>query len=268
MVPAPTAEDWDGAAPPPPLVAAAAPTGWGGFRHSRPLGSYGSLRPGGSVGRAGMGGRVLVGPGVPGVESAGIAPVAAATAEGLAGDAADAAPTGLRGGVAGDGSISAEEDVVLRDPVADRGAAGGAPGARRPAGVGDAEDGRCGRNGGKGAGTAGPPARKCEPPKERARPPRPPGGRHVGPGCRGQRAEQATADRAPRGGCSAMRAERSLPLVCNDRFAGLDMHGRNYPHWLVTARVNFLSGNCVQSTVSALSGQRATTVGGTVFAGK
>jgi len=90
----------------------------------------------------------------------------------------------------------------------------------------------------------------------------------VGPGCRGQRAREATADRAPRGGCSAMRAKRSLPLVCNDRFAGLDMHGRNYPHWLVTARVNFLSGNCVRSTVSALSGRRATTVGGTVFAGK
>jgi len=158
--------------------------------------------------------------------------------------------------------------VVLRDPVADGGAAGGAPGARRPAGVGDADDGWRGRNGGKGTGTAGPPARGCEPPKKRTRPPHPPGGRHVGPGCRGQRAREATADRAPRGGCSAMRAKRSLPLVCNDRFAGLDMHGRNYPHWLVTARVNFLSGNCVRSTVSALSGRRATTVGGTVFAGK
>ena len=44
-----------------------------------------------------------------------------------------------------------------------------------------------------------------------------------GPGCRGLRARQVTADRAPRGGCSALRAERSLPLVCNDRFGRLDM---------------------------------------------
>ena len=35
-----------------------------------------------------------------------------------------------------------------------------------------------------------------------------------GPGCRGQSAWQATADRAPRGGSSALRAERSLPVVC------------------------------------------------------
>ena len=53
-----------------------------------------------------------------------------------------------------------------------------------------------------------------------------------------ERARQATADRAPRGGCSALRAGRLLPLVCNDRLAGHDMHGGNYLHWLVTARVN------------------------------
>jgi len=53
-----------------------------------------------------------------------------------------------------------------------------------------------------------------------------------------ERARQATADRAPRGGCSALRAGRFLPLVCNDRIGGLDMHGGNYLHWLVTARVN------------------------------
>jgi len=53
-----------------------------------------------------------------------------------------------------------------------------------------------------------------------------------------ERARQATADRAPRGGCSALRAGRFLPLVCNDRLGGLDMHGGNYLHCLVTARVN------------------------------
>jgi len=63
-----------------------------------------------------------------------------------------------------------------------------------------------------------------------------------GPSFRGQRARQATADRAPRGGCSALRAERSLPLVCNDRFGGPDKHGGNYLHWLVTARVNSQTG--------------------------
>jgi len=39
-----------------------------------------------------------------------------------------------------------------------------------------------------------------------------------------ERARQATADRAPRGGCSAFRAGRFLPFVCNDRLGGLDMH--------------------------------------------
>jgi len=56
--------------------------------------------------------------------------------------------------------------------------------------------------------------------------------------CAPERAHQATADRAPRGACSALRVGLLLPLVCNDRFGGLDMHGENYLHWLVTARVN------------------------------
>jgi len=77
-----------------------------------------------------------------------------------------------------------------------------------------------------------------------------------------------TTDRAPRGGCSVLRAERSLPLVCNDRFRGLCMHGWNYLHWWVTARVKSLSGNRARATVSALLARRATTVGGTVVAGK
>ena len=171
VVPEPTAEAGDAAAPPPALVAAAAPT----IRHSRQLGSYGSRRPGGNVGRAGMGGRALVGPGVACVEVAGNVSVAASAADGLSrgaagaastrsaadrvGGAADEALLGLSGRVARDGSISAEWDVVLRDPFGDRGATGGAPGVRRPAGVGDFDDGRHGRNGGAGTGTAGPPVR-------------------------------------------------------------------------------------------------------------
>jgi len=53
-----------------------------------------------------------------------------------------------------------------------------------------------------------------------------------------ERARQATADRAPRGGCSALHAGRLLPLVCNDRLGGLDMRGGNYLHWFMTAPVN------------------------------
>jgi len=85
--------------------------------------------------------------------------------------------------------------VVLRDPVGDGGNAGEAPGVRRPAGVGDADDGRRGLNGGTGTGTAGPPARGCEPAKGRARPPRLPGGPHGGPGL--PRPEGAAGDSRP-----------------------------------------------------------------------
>jgi len=46
------------------------------------------------------------------------------------------------------------------------------------------------------------------------------------------------------------------------------MHGGNYLYWLVTARVKSLSGNWARATVSALLGRRATTVGGTVVAGR
>jgi len=89
-----------------------------------------------------------------------------------------------------------------------------------------------------------------------------------GPGGRGQRARQETTDRAPCGGCSALRAKRSLPLVCNDGFGGLDMHGGYYLHWLVIAWVSSRSGTRARATVFALLGRRATTVGGTVVAGK
>jgi len=138
-----------------------------------------------------------------------------------------------------------------------------------------AEHQRCGGRGGGsalptrsdsgGTGTAGPPMSAGSSPRRGApgpdNPPR-------GPSGRGRRARQATTDRAPRGGCSALRAERSLPLVCNDRFGGLCMHGGIYLHWLVTTRVKSLSGNWAWATVSALLGRRATTEGGTVVAGK
>ena len=149
--------------------------------------------------------------------------------------------------------------VVLREPADGGGAAGGAPGVRRTrGGVGGADEVGIGRKGDGGPAYE----RMCEPAKGRAWPRRPP----RGPSGRGRRARQATTDRAPRGGCSALRAERSLLLVCNDRFGGLYMHGRNYLHWLVTARVRSLSGNWARATVSALLGRRATTVGGTVVA--
>ena len=82
--PAPPADAEGVAAPPPPLVGAAAPTGRGSVRQSRPLGSHGIRRPGGNGGRAEMGGRALVGPGVADVDGAGTASGAATTADGLA----------------------------------------------------------------------------------------------------------------------------------------------------------------------------------------
>jgi len=133
-------------------------------------------------------------------------------------------------------------------------------GAADAGGVGGADEVGLGRNGDGGPAYE----RRCEPAKGRAWPRRPP----RGPSGRGRRARQATTDRAPRSGCSALRAERSLLLVCNDRFGRLCMHGGNYLHWLVTARVNSLLGNWARATVSALLGRRATTVGGTVVAGK
>jgi len=35
-----------------------------------------------------------------------------------------------------------------------------------------------------------------------------------------------------------LRVGLFLPLDCNDGLGGLDMHGGNYLHWLVTARVD------------------------------
>jgi len=198
--PEPPAAAGDAAGPTPPLVAAAAPAWRGGFRHSRPLGSYGSRKPGGNVGRAWTDGPALVGPGVARVAGATIAPDAASAADGLArgatggtsarsvsgriGDAADGAPPGLSGGVAGDGSISAEGDVVLREPAGGGGAAGGAPEVRRTRrGIGVADAVGPGRNGDGGPAHE----RQCEPVKGRARPRRRRGVRVAAAGGRGRR---------------------------------------------------------------------------------
>jgi len=261
----PTADAGDAAAPTPSLVAAAAPAGRGGFRHSRPLGSYGSRKPGGNVGRAGMGGRALVGPGVAGVAGAGIAPVAASAADGLArgGGGRDLDAVGVqsrrgRGGRSPAGAIGGRRRGRLH--LSRRGCS--TMGLRRRRwrgrrGTGGATDGggrrrrrrRARTERGRGHWDGGHACeRGCEFAKGRAWPSRPP---RV-PGSRGRRARQATTDLAPRGGCSALRAERSLPIVCNDGFRGLYMDGGNYLHWLATARVNSQSGNRGQATVSAL----------------
>jgi len=118
---------------------------------------------------------------------------------------------------------------------------------------------------GRGHGDGGPACeRGREPAKGGAWPSRPP----RGPGGRSRRARQTTTDRAPRGGCSALRAERSLPLVCSDRFGRLYVQGGNYLHWLATAGVNSQSGNRARATLSALLGRSATKVGGTIVASK
>jgi len=189
VVPGPPEAAGGAADPAPPLVAAAAPAWRGGLRHSRPLASYGSRKPGGNVGRAGTGGRALVGPGVTGAAGASISPDAVSAADGLArgttggisartapgrtGDAADGAPPGLSGGVVGDGFISAEGDVVLREPASGGGAAGGAPEVRRTQrGVGGADQVGLGRI------RDGGPAyeRRREPAKGRGWPRRPAAG--------------------------------------------------------------------------------------------
>jgi len=146
--------------------------------------------------------------------------------------------------------------VVQRDPAVGGAAAGGAREVRRTRGVGGADEVGHGRNGDGGPACE----RRCGPAKGRAWPRR----RPRGPSGRGRRARQATTDRAPRGSCSALREERSVPLVCNHRSGGLYMHGGNYLHWLVTALVKSLSENWARAMVSTLLGRRATTVGGTV----
>jgi len=139
--------------------------------------------------------------------------------------------------------------VVLRGPLCARRPPRGRRrrrGTRSPTGGGDASGGGGRRGGNAGAGKMGPsrcPARATRGAyltgRATAHGPRgrPDWRAREGAGAPG-RARQATADRAPRGGCSALRVGWFLPLVCNDRLGGLDMHGGNYLHWLVTARVN------------------------------
>jgi len=105
----------------PALAAAAAPAGRGGFRNSRPFGSYGSRKLGGTDGRTGTVRRRPERPDASGATADGAGPEAAAAVDGHARGEGDGAPTGLAGGVAGDGSISAEGDVVLRGPLCARG---------------------------------------------------------------------------------------------------------------------------------------------------
>jgi len=118
-VAAPDAGDVATSAPAP--ASATTPAGRGGFRHSRPLGSYGSRMPGGTGGRTGTAGPRPVGPDVAGAAGAVPAPGAVAAVDGSPAGAGDGAPMGPAGGVAGDGSISAEGDLVLRGPPMCRG---------------------------------------------------------------------------------------------------------------------------------------------------
>ena len=139
-------------------------------------------------------------------------------------------------------------NVVLRGPLCSIGATAGAsgtPGARILAGVSDA--GGCSRGldgGARAETTTDPSASRSEPAGGAYQDVVP---RHAGPtgdwGASLERAPQAVADRTSRGGWSAYRVERSLPLICNDCLGGLDFPARHYLRWLVTARVNSHPGN-------------------------
>jgi len=221
---------------------ATAPSGWGGFRHSLPFGSYGSRMPGGTGGRTGTARRRPGGPDVVDVADADTGPGAATAVDGHDAGMRDEAPTGPAGGVARDASISAEGNVVLRGPLCARGPPRGRRrrrATRHPTRGGDASGGGGRRSGDATAGTMGPPrcpaqATRGAYPNCRASVRGPRGGpgwcAREGGGAP-ERARQATADRAPRGGCSALRVRRLLPLVCNDRLGGLEIHGGNYLHW-------------------------------------
>jgi len=209
--------------------------------------------PGATDGRKGMAGRRPGGPGVVGAVAADTEPGATAAVDGNAAGAVNGAPAGPARGVAEVSCISAEGDVVLLCPLCAREPPRGRlrrQGTRQPSGGGDASGVIDRRGGVTGTGTMGPS--RC--------PARATGGAYLtrratargprgGPGWRAregagvpERARQATADRAPRGGCSALRVGQLLPLVCNDRLGGLNLHGGIHLHWLVTARVNSNSG--------------------------
>jgi len=175
-------------------------------------------------------------------------PGAAAAVEGHEGGLGDGAPTGPAGGSPGTAPSRPKEMKYNGAPYATGGHRGG---------VGDDGDvvpdvgwrrqrrwwptGR--RRGDRGEEAAplngsGHPWSVPDPPLPARRPHgRPDWRAREGAGAP-ERARQATADRAPRGGCSALFVGQFLPLVCNDPLGGLDMHGGNYLHWFVTARVN------------------------------
>jgi len=229
VVPEPTAEAGDAADSPPPLVAAAAPAERGGFRHSRPSGSDGSRKPGGNGGvvrhpRARRQRRAR-GDGRPGprrsrrrrccrLRHSPRRGVSRRRARQYC-DGRDIGAVGVRshrgrGGRGPAGAIGGGRRGRLN--LSRRGCSTTGPRRRRWRGrrsTGLAAHGR--RVGGadqvghRRSGDSGPAGeRRCEPADGRAWPRRPPPGLSG----RGRTARQATTDRAPRGGCSALRAER------------------------------------------------------------
>ena len=111
-----------------------------------------------------------------------------------------------------------------------------APETRHPAGGSRRQR----RDGDTGTGTTGPaappdPRRRGsvpDPPSGATRAPR--GAGLVRPRGRGRR----RLTRRHAAGAARCAWDGYSPSSCNDRFGGLDMHGGNYLHWLVTARVN------------------------------
>jgi len=232
----------------PAPASAMTPAGRGGSSHSQPLGSCGSRMPGGTDGRTGTARCRPLGPGFDDAAGAVAAPGAVAAVDRRpagAGDGAptepeeDGTPTGSAGCVTGDGSIPAEEDVVLRGPLCSgghRGSNGSAEDVASGAGVATPVAGR--RRGNGDDGTAPQP----DPRRQGGGVPDPPSGATRalrGPGLaspRGRGRRQLTGRHAA--GAARCACDGSSASSCHDRLGGLDMHGGNYLHWLVTARVN------------------------------
>ena len=117
-------------------------------------------------------------------------------------------------------------------------------GTRHTTGGCDASGGGDRRDGDAWAGTTGPPA--LPDPRRRRSVPDPPwcatraprGAGLARPRRRGRR--RLTGHHAA--GAARCAWDGYSPSSCDDRFGELDMHGENYLHWLVTARVNSLLG--------------------------
>jgi len=121
------------------------------------------------------------------------------------------------------------------------------------------------RSGTGGTGTAGPPVsagasrRRGAPGRDARR-----GDRVAAAGGRGRR--QPTGRHAAVAASCARNGHSPLSvMIASGDFICMEW---NYLHWLVPTRVKSLSGNWARATVSARLGRRATTVGGTVVAGK